>query len=114
MAHLVAPLAAVVLSTSAVADTAIGVACKAYAAAVADDYMSDQLVRLNGAETASNDRIIVHSYGRKYAMPRRVAGQGPLVLKSIGNTTREWGKVYAEERRRCLKQKTLGELSSLD
>jgi hypothetical protein len=114
MALVVAPFVAVVLSTSAAADTAIGVACKQYAAAVADDYLSDQLVRLDGVETPGDDHIIVHSYGRKYAMPRRVAGQGAVVRKSIGNTTREWGKVYTEERRRCLKQRRLGEFLSLN
>lgn len=113
-ALVVAPLAAVVLSSPVLAESAINVACKQYAAAVADDYLSDELVRLDGTETPGDDHIIVHSYGRKYAMLRRVAGQGPVVRKSIGHTTREWGKIYTEERRRCLRQKTLGELSALD
>lgn len=112
MALLAAPFAAVLLSSPVLAETAIGVACKQYAAAVADDYMSDELVRLNGTETAGDDHIIVHSYGRKYAVPRRVAGQGSVVRRAMGETAREWGRVFTEERRRCLRTKTLGDLLS--
>ena len=105
-----APCAVVLISSSALAESAMSLACRAYAASIADDYMSDELVRLDGTETAGDDHFIVHSYGRKYAMPRRVAGQGNVVRRSIGTSTREWGKVYTEERRRCLRKKTLGDL----
>ena len=111
LAGFAAPLA-ILLSTSAMADTAIGVACREYAAAVADEYMSDRLVRLNGSETAGEGFITVHSYGRKYLMPRHVPGQGAIVRNSILGDTREWGVVYTEERRRCLRTRLLGELDA--
>ncbi|NMD09051.1 MAG: hypothetical protein GYA66_13855 [Phyllobacteriaceae bacterium] len=108
-ALVVAPLAAVVLSSPVLAESAINTACKAYAAAVADDYMSDKLVRLDGTETPQEGHLIVHSYGRKYVMPNHVPGTGAVVRSSIGTTTREWGKIYSEERRRCLRDRHLGE-----
>ena len=111
LAGLAAPLA-VFLSTTAMADTAIGVACREYAAAVADEYTADRLVRLNGSETASEGYITVHAYGRKYLMPRHVPGEGALVRNSIGTDTREWGLVYTEERRRRLRDRLLGELDA--
>jgi hypothetical protein len=108
LAGLAAPIV-FFLTVPAMAETALGIACREYATAVADDYMSDQLVRLDGSEVASEGHVIVHSYGRKYLMPNRAAGEGPLVRKSIGTATREWGQVYTEERRRCLRKRMLGE-----
>lgn len=106
---LAAPLA-VLLSTSALAESALGAACREYAAAVADDYMSDEMVRLDGTEEAGEGSYTVHAYGRKYLMPHRKAGEGAIVRKSIGTTTRQWGLVYTEERRRCLANRELRDL----
>ena len=106
---LAAPLA-VLLSTSALAESALGVACREYAAAVADDYMSDEMVRLDGTEEAGEGSYTVHAYGRKYLMPHRKAGEGAIVRKSIGATTRQWRLVYTEERRRCLANRELRDL----
>lgn len=104
---LAAPLVLLV-SVPAFAETAIGTACRSYAAAVADDYMSDRLVRLGGSEEAGRGFIIAHVGGRKYLMPRAVPGEGPIVRESIGTTAREWADVYREERRRCLRHGHLG------
>lgn len=101
----------VFVSTPVFAETAIGLACRDYAAAVADKYMSDQVIRLDGNETASQGFVTVHSYGRKYQIPRKVSGNG-LQRASIGTVTREWGLVYTEERRRCLEDRLLGEFNT--
>ncbi len=116
MAVLAAPFAAVftvaALPSVAFADSAMVSACRAQAAAVADDYMSDEMMRLDGTESAGEGHIIVHSYGRKYLMANNVPGEGRLVRRSIGTTTQEWGKVYMEERRRCLRLARLSDFYS--
>jgi len=107
----VAATVSVIVSTPAFADSALGVACRQYAAAVADKYMSDQAVRLDGNKSAAQGFITVHAYGRKYQVPRQVAGNG-LQRTSIGTVTREWGLVYTEERNRCLEDRLLGDFNT--
>jgi hypothetical protein len=102
-------LASIWLPAAATAESPINTACKAYATAVADDYMSDEMVRLEGSEDVSAGNLIVHAYGRKFVLANHVAGEGPVVRRSIGTITREWGQVYSEERRRCLRDRRLGE-----
>lgn len=107
----VAASLSVFLSTPVFADTAIRIACREYAAAVADKYMSSEVVRLDGNEKAAQGFITVHSYGRKYQIPRQVAGKS-LQRSSISTVTREWGLVYTEERQRCLEDRLLGEFNT--
>ncbi len=99
------------LTTPVFAETALGVACRQYAAAVADKYMSNQVVRLDGNEAASEGFVTVHSYGRKYKIPRTLSGNS-LQRASIGTVTREWGLVYTEERDRCLEDRYLGDFNT--
>lgn len=110
MAAVALPLA-LSFSTSLRAEQPIVTACKAYAAAVADDYMSDRLLRVDDAESAPRGYITTHVAGHKYVMPATNAGQNGIRLRAIGENTIEWGRVYSEERRRCLRQKLLGDLS---
>lgn len=98
------------VSAPAYADSALGVACRAYAAAVADRYMADRVIRVEGNGKPREGYITVHAYGRKYLMPRHTAGDGNLFPESVGTATREWGVVYTEERDRCLNDRLLGDL----
>ncbi|MBL8789614.1 MAG: hypothetical protein JNM45_03895 [Rhizobiales bacterium] len=107
----VAATLTVFMSTPVLAETAIGTACRQYAAAVADKYMSEQVIRLDGSQSAAEGHVTVHAYGRKYQIPRKVAGNG-LQRASIGTVTREWGLVYTEERERCLEDRHLGEFNT--
>ena len=99
----------IIVSVPAFADTALGVACRAYAASVADKYMAERVVRVEGNGQQRQGFITVHSYGRKYLVPRHTAGDGNLFPETIGTATREWGLIYTEERDRCLNDRLLGD-----
>jgi hypothetical protein len=96
-------------ANSALAEAPILVACKAFAAAVADDYMSDQMIRVEDAEAAPQGYMTAHVAGRKYLVPIGATGENGLKPRAVGIRQVEWGRIYTEERRRCLRQKSLGD-----
>jgi hypothetical protein len=98
----------VALSSAALAEAPMAVACKALAAAVADDYMSDQIERVSDSKPASEGYSVAHVFGRKYLIS---ASHGVLRPRGIGAATREWGQVYREERRRCLRTRLLNDFT---
>jgi len=97
-----------IVSQVAIAEAPFSVACKAFAAAVADDYMSDRMERVDDAKGPSQGHMVAHVYGRKYLIPVRA---GTLYPQAIGARTIEWGKIYSEERRRCLRTRLLGDFT---
>jgi hypothetical protein len=104
---LALPLAAAA-APMAVAETPVSVACKALAAAVADDYMSDEMLRVDDADDAPANYMVAHVYGRKYLIP---VDSGTLKPRAIGTRSIEWGKIYSEERRRCLRTRLLNDFT---
>ena len=99
---------AVIMSQAAFAEAPISVACKAFAAAVADDYMSDRMERVDDADGPREGYMVAHVYGRKYLIP---VDTGTLRQQAIGARTIEWGKIYTEERKRCLRTRLLNDFT---
>ncbi|MFO1033012.1 MAG: hypothetical protein U1E15_02595 [Hyphomicrobiales bacterium] len=72
------------LSTPVLADTPLGIACRAYAAAVADDYMSDELVRIDDTVGAREGYLTAHVAGHKFLIPVNAPGEGGVQPRAIG------------------------------
>ncbi len=102
---------AVFAGTAAQAETVRSKACRVYAAVVADDYMSDQIVRISDGQGARQGFYVAHVYGRKYLVPVRNPKSADLKLRPIGERTVEWGHVFREEWRHCLRTKLLGDFA---
>jgi hypothetical protein len=100
---LLVPLASVALlcgSQGAVAKDRI--TCRDFALAAADDWAAGFMDRASDEEVATEDSVVVISYGKKYLMPRQNNVDGNLRLVSVGERIRLRNKVYAEELFRCM------------
>ena len=100
---LVVPFATIALlagSEGAVAKDRI--TCRDFAQAAADEWAAGFMDRASDQDVATEDSVVVISYGKKYLMPHQNNVDGNLRLVSVGERIRLRNKVYAEELFRCM------------
>ena len=100
---LLVPVAAFALLTSSgVASAKDRITCRDFALAAADEWAAGFMDRATDTDVATEDSVVVISYGKKYLMPRRQNVDGNLRLVSVGQRIRMRNQVYAEELFRCM------------
>ncbi len=100
---LVVPLATVALLSGSQGVVARDrITCRDFALAAADDWAAGFMDRASDQDIATEDSVVVISYGKKYLMPRQNNVDGNLRLVSVGERIRLRNKVYAEELFRCM------------
>ena len=100
---LLVPLATLALlagSQGAIAKDRI--TCRDFALAAADEWAAGFMDRASDHDVATEDSVVVISYGKKYLMPRQNNVDGNLRVISVGERIRLRNKVYAEELFRCM------------
>ncbi len=78
------------------------ITCRDFAQAAADEWAAGFMDRASDQDVATEDSVVVISYGKKYLMPRQNNVDGNLRLVSVGERIRMRNKVYAEELFRCM------------
>ena len=100
---LIVPFATLaLLSGSHGASAKDRITCRDFALAAADEWAAGFMDRASDQEVATEDSVVVISYGKKYLMPRQNNVDGNLRLVSVGERIRMRNRVYAEELFRCM------------